>query len=240
MLLGTHKDLMGTDLGRKVVSILVVGLAAFGAGMPVHAANQYWVSLGSYSKLSGAERLSSQASANFSQISIVPSESPMGLVYRVIDGPVNDRATANQRLEQAKMLGYPSAWLVIKDSSEGVPEAITSSQGSVSDQGLVSETYTDGSSYESSDTTATYETSSYQSDYSSTDYSSAEATTEYSTTSYATEDYNTVPIGKQELVDEAPANYGLHRLRRDNTGVGPIGQSEESRLKELYPQQDQN
>lgn len=195
----------------------------------VQAADQFWVSLGSYSKLEGAEALVRKASGTFSQLTVIPSESPMGFVYRVVDGPLADRASADERLDRARMAGFLGAWVLIKDSSEGLPAAVVTPEPAPDP-------------YPQSSASTSYDSRSYDaSKYDSSEYgiagsASGELLRNYSggdaVTDPSSADYDPVAIGNQELVEEAPPGYGLHQLKRMG-GEMRGGEPVESRLREL-------
>jgi len=184
--------------------VLAVALSALVGAGSARAADQYWVSLGSFNELRGAEQMRDQASSTFYQLSIVPSESPIGFVYRVVEGPVADRPSGESLLRQARNAGFIDAWLVIQDSTLPMGEI---------------------TAYDRSDLSDPYELPVAESDYSNA-YASDPAE------SASSADYNTVKIGKEELVETAPAGYGLHRLDRSLNSLPP-GAAPESRLREL-------
>lgn len=202
-----------TSLRRALgCALLLIGVAS--ASSAATAADQFWISLGSYSKLESAENMRAKAAESFYELSVVPSESPMGFVYRVVDGPVADRASAQSRLDQARAAGFIDAWLLIQDSNTPMVQTTAPSYESTADE-------------------------TYSGDYRLSDSASGEVLDAYSDAGSATApssaDYNAVSIGTEELVETAPAGYGLHQLERSVLNAPP-GAAAESRLRELRPE----
>lgn len=196
---------------KRLACQALLACAVFTVSAGAAAADQFWVSLGSYSKLQSAETMRDRAAASFYELSIVPSDSPMGFVYRVLDGPVDSRASAQSRLDQARAAGFIDAWLFIHDSN--VPMAAAEAPSYTAPAG---ETYT--GDYRLSDSAS----GDVLDAYSNTDSGSAPSSA----------DYNAVSIGTEELVETAPAGYGLHQLERSMMNAPP-GAAAESRLREL-------
>ncbi len=214
-------------LGRLLV---VVSFSAASVGLMLasgaaHAADQFWVSLGTYSQLSGAQHMHSRARGNFSQLQVVPSESDIGFVYRLLDGPVYSRVEADESLERARSAGFFDAWLVVKGDSFVMPQGLSEAEiaagaaadSNVSDPLLADDQYGYGLGGSTQ--------SEYRSDY---DSQSAVSATEESTTAPSVGEGT---LGEGTLIETAPPGYGLHQLRRDTpvTGSGPWG----SRLRVL-------
>lgn len=206
-------------LGRllvKALSRVAFTAVVLGSGS-AFAAQQYWVSLGSYSELSGAQQMHARALGTFSQLNVVPSESNIGFVYRVLDGPVYSRAEADAKLERARFAGFLDAWLLIKGESFVMPQGLSEAELSAGG----------GQSYGVQDSTQGVVLGEYSSDYSG-DYTSSY---DSQGTVSAAEEFSTPTIGEQELVEVAPRGYGVHQLRRgDSISGSPEG---ESRLRAL-------
>ena len=203
-------------------------LALVALAIPSQAADQYWVSLGSFGELKGAEQVRDRASASFYELSIIPSEAPTGFVYRVVEGPMADRASADVRLSQARAAGFADAWLVIQESS--VP--LGGSSGYETSVGI-SDSYTlpPAEALATDDGYANrYRLENSVSGQVLEGYSSSDDATAIGAPSAA--DYNKVNIGNEELVETAPAGYGLHRLERSESNLPP-GAGADSRLHEL-------
>lgn len=211
---------MHSKLGR----LLALAGLLLGCSGTAHAAQQFWVSLGSYSQLSGAEEQRNKASATFSNLSIVPSESSIGSVYRVIDGPVSTRAAANSKLERARIAGFVDAWLLVKDDTFLMPESLSGADTSTA----AGDSY--AGSYGLQDSASGAVLGDYRSDY-------AAESPAYSNDN--SDDYVNLPLGKQELVETAPAGYGLHQLRRAGGAAATLA-APESRLRALDTNTDQS
>lgn len=216
---------------------------------PVAQAAQYWVSLGSYSQLEGAETVRDGAASTFSQLSVIPSDSPIGLVYRVMEGPSPDRASAELMLDQARSAGFVDAWIVADDSLSDTGSYSFSESDGYSRSEVESSAFEPSASESSTYESSTYESSTYESSaYESSayepqvdNYSPAETQYEQAFDSSSPDsssarvnstDYNSVSIGQQELVESAPPGYGLHQLNRVGTVVRD-GEVVESRLRAL-------
>ena len=205
------------DSGRAL-AIVLAAIAIMGSGT-ARAAEQFWVALGSFNDLRGAEAVRDQASADFYQLSIIPSESPIGFVYRVVEGPVSDRPSAEGLLNQARSAGFIDAWLVIQDGGLPFGDIATTA----------SSTRFDGASaYDSPGVSDTYTLPPLEDDFRNA-YSSEGA--DYSEAPSSV-DYNPVKIGSEKLVETAPAGYGLHRLERSVNSIAP-GATPDSMLREL-------
>jgi len=218
---------MYNRLGRLLVvaSLSAASIGFVLASEGAHAAQQFWVSLGSYSQLSGAQQMHARARGSFSQLSVVPSESTIGFVYRVVDGPVYSRAEADDRLQRARFAGFLDAWLFIKDESFVMPQGLSETELAAGapinpDPLLADDQYGYGLSGSTSDAGLDSYSNEYRSDYDNQGAINA------------TEEYSTTPsVGEQTLVETAPPGYGLHQLRRAGpaTGAGERG----SRLRAL-------
>jgi len=212
---------------KKMKLWWLVSVAAIGASAgPAWGVDHYWVSLGSFGELQGAEQVRDRAAATFYELSIVPSESPIGFVYRVVEGPMADRAGAETRLAQARAAGFVDAWLVIQDSATD----LAGDYGAPSS--AIDTDYANRYRLENSVSGQLLE------DYTPSDTSSLSDTP-------SSEDYDEVSIGKEELVETAPAGYGLHQLERSGSSLPPVlspslppGAAAESRLRELRPDAD--
>jgi len=166
-----------------------------------------------------------RARGSFSQLSVVPSESTIGFVYRVVDGPVYSRAEADDRLQRARFAGFLDAWLFIKDESFVMPQGLSETELAAGapinpDPLLADDQYGYGLSGSTSDAGLDSYSNEYRSDYDNQGAINA------------TEEYSTTPsVGEQTLVETAPPGYGLHQLRRagPTTGAGERG----SRLRAL-------
>ncbi len=202
----------------RVLGFVLATVAILGAGT-ARAAEQFWVSLGSFGDLRGAEKVRDQAAADFYQLSIIPSESPIGFVYRVVEGPVSDRSSAEGLLSQARSAGFIDAWLVIQDGDLLFGEIANTTS---------TESFSESSAYNNLGVSDTYTLPPIQDDYTNA-YASDAA--DYSE-SPSSADYNQVKIGSEKLVETAPPGYGLHRLERSVNSLPP-GAAPDSRLREL-------
>lgn len=210
---------MGKCSKLKRLLVAMVSGTLFFAVQGAQAAQQYWISLGSYSQLPSAQQMKDQAQATFPQLSVVPSESSIGLVYRVVNGPLDSHATANERLEKARMAGFLDAWLLVKDESFVMPDALSDAELAASTTESVSGNSRYDASYRLQDSASSAVLEAYSSQ-------EAEPITDVD------DDYVNLPLGEQELVESAPAGYGLHQLRRAGASAGR-GASANSRLREL-------
>lgn len=208
--------------------LVLIGLAL--SGPHAYAAQQIWVSLGSFSKVSGAAELHNRASSVFSQLSVVPSDSSIGMVYRVVDGPVSTRAEAEAKLEQARMMGIFDAWLLVKDDSFVMPAGVEDAQLVANGPTVSNSAPSDSVSNDSS--VGGYSLQDSVSGAVLGEFSSSSDNSNFADSGPANDDdYESLPLGKQELVETAPPGYGLHQLRRG--GAMPAGPAVESRLSEL-------
>ena len=93
-------------------SSLVILLAICTVNLSAHA-TEYWAALGSFRDSTGAERAMADASSRLSEsFAIVPSDTPGGFYYRVLAGPYQTRALAEQSVLNAKQQGFGDAWLL--------------------------------------------------------------------------------------------------------------------------------
>jgi|GEM_PF-1592373 len=207
----------------RALASLLAAVAILGSG-PVRAADQFWVSLGSFSDLRGAEEIRDRAASNFFQLSIIPSESPIGFVYRVVEGPMADRPSAEVLLRQARNTGFIDAWLVIHDGDLPFGEIANSTSTSSTPSG---DTFSETTGYESSGISDSYTLPPIEDNYTNA-YSSGADFSE----APSSEDYNQVKIGNEKLVETAPPGYGLHRLER-SVNTMPPGATPDSMLREL-------
>ena len=186
------------DYSKTGRLLIWVGLLLGGSN--AYAAQQFWVSLGSFGEQSGAESLRDKAASSFSQLNIVSADSPVGLVYRVVDGPVSTRARADSMLQQARIGGFSDAWILITEDSLMTLDDLSGSDQTtaalVDADPLLSDVNDSGSyrpEYASSGTAL----DGYRSDYA--DESKSDNT----------DDYSSLPLEKQQPVESAPAGYGL-------------------------------
>lgn len=95
-----------------VACLLFVAIAA-----PLSADSEYWVSVGSYRDLTGAEAAQNSAGSKLTEtFTVVQAETDTGLWYRVQCGPYLTREIADDVLGQAKAAGFESAWILMSDS----------------------------------------------------------------------------------------------------------------------------
>jgi hypothetical protein len=175
-------------------SILVQSLLVCSLLTAVHAQAEveYWVAVGSYKDLLVAEDAQREASAVLPEsFSISHADTPSGFFYRVLAGPYLTREIADHMQNEAMRLGFEGAWMLAAEA------------GSMSTQ------YSGITSFSSSE--------SYQSrelDFDTSDY-----TTSFSEPGPVPRlNDSDRPEKKAEhtLVNEAPADYRLNRLRRDD------------------------
>ena len=222
MAVNPARALSGTGRYRRLLAFVVTTVIAWGFAPGVTAADRYWVSLGSFSELAGAEQLRDRALASFPQIGVVPAESPVGFVYRVVEGPLPTRESADALLVRARDMGFVDAWVVVLDeasetlsSVETLSSAETSGYTSAAaTSGLVRDEYR--STLESYDDSSGY------------DAASSDESADFD------DGYSALERSEHVLVEEAPPGYGLHRLHRD-TDQPRVGASPNSRLRALNP-----
>lgn len=196
----------GKQCQRAVFALTVlVGLSGLVASANAAAEDQFWVSLGSYAKVGAAEKMRDKAAGEFYELSVVAADSPVGPVYRVVDGPIFDRASADLRVEQARNAGFIDAWILVRDSAQEWASADSYSESPSSD-------------YLLQDTPS----SQILGDFPGEEIGGTASS----------DDYETVTIGKEELVETAPTGYGLHQLNRPSGQLAP-GEAQDSRLSEL-------
>ena len=201
----------GKQCQRAVFALtLLMGFGGLVASSNVAAEDQFWVSLGSYTKVGAAEKMRDKAASEFYELSVVAAESPIGPVYRVVDGPIFDRTSAEQRVEQARNAGFIDAWILVRDSAQAWSSVGNYSESSSSD---------------------------YRLQDSPSSQILGDIPGEEIGCTASSEDYDTVTIGKEELVETAPTGYGLHQLNRPSGQLAP-GEAQDSRLSELRRQKD--
>ncbi len=176
----------------------------------------------------------SRAADTFSELSIVPAQSPLGYMYRVVDGPMADHASAQERLQKALSAGFAGAWLLLMDRSVvKAPEAHSKGWPAPDTAGelLAAGTGSDDNRTSNSSADVYSENrpnSSGANGYGLEDSAASDAYSDAPSSA----DYEPVAIGSEELVETAPAGYGLNQLQRSIMTAAP-GASPNSRLREL-------
>lgn len=210
---------------------LAVFLCSLGFAPWAVADDQYWVSVGSYKSDADAARGRALAESRLSEsIAITPADTVAGYFLRVVAGPYSSRDIAKSKMDLAHNAGYADAWVV-------GPAAAASWSSANSTAGLRTDLQT-GIGADAGGDIDDYSSTSYR----ETDYSDYDYSTGYSSSVYSTEgDYSTdlvvdssaelyelsrsdnyqreadagAAFQPPELVDEAPASYQLHKLKRD-------------------------
>jgi hypothetical protein len=165
-----------------------------GAALIVFAATavaeaQFWVAVGSYQDITYAQEALDRAKADLREsFNLTPVDVEGKHWYRVMSGPYLSRGVAELTIVEAQQVGFDGAWMLVTESDD-----VASSDG---ESGFDEyEAYGEYAEYESS-----YDYDSYSDDI---DFDEPAG-------------FETEPREKIEhtLVGEAPASYGLHRLRR--------------------------
>ncbi len=192
---------------RRIVFFVLITTAIPAA----FAQTQFWAGLGSFRDVARAEReLEAARDALQDSYSIVPSETANGYVYRVLSGPLESRDEAQARIATAKAAGFGHAWLL-----------------ATSDQ------TTGGSSF-ANDAPDVYDVSSGRwqdlDDDLDSDSSYHDEITELLGPTETDDAYQSTPdvelrkrAGEQEIIEEAPEEYRVHKLRRD-ARAGPASE----------------
>lgn len=98
----------------RPVAMQLAALTMLAAGLvsPVHADTQYWVAIGSFQNEDNALRQLDAAQRSFSDAQVVTASTAQGLVYRVVQGPFVQRASAESEVVSAIAAGFDDAWLL--------------------------------------------------------------------------------------------------------------------------------
>ncbi len=196
------------------VASLCLALLLGAVSTDASAARQYWVVVGSYqtSQLAEQERADARAMLD-RDFEVLGADTPGDYVYRVMAGPF-ERSTANEFLQQAQQAHYEQAWLLPVSSEEAGlavaavenPAEFTSRPGRFDgryDSGLARKDEQQGELGIPSEVPAE-------------DPEPAEAlaplASEPKSTLWNPDERVEPPV----LVQKPPANFNLHRLRRDN------------------------
>ena len=162
------------------------------------AAMQYWVSVGSYKTNDNAQRASRDARNKMGDtFSVIRVDTPKGLYFRVATGPFADRSQADERIRSAIASGYQGAWMW-GDQEEVFASGLQSDLSSATDL---------------SDAQLDIDIDDINLDDILSDDSYLEDLPEVrrENSSEGIVELEDVP----ELVEEAPSNYKLNKLRRD-------------------------
>ena len=155
---------------------------------------QFWVSVGSFKAQERAEAERSKASRDLlQQVQIIPSETEGGLLYRLVIGPFASPEVADKSLQGARTSGYEDAWII------STPIATYSTSDPLLRNYFSVEHAINNSLEYSSDPSGDKENSRFEADDSR---------------SYTEIDNAAKVI--DEPVLEAPANYSLHKLKRQS------------------------
>ena len=179
------------------LGLLALLLAGFG-----QAADEYWVSVGSYRTVETAEVARGQASERLSEsFGVSEANLASGRWYRVIAGPYLSAEIAEHIREEAVRSGFENAWVLAMDSPF------------VADPGMT--TYPDDD----------YRFDSYSFDDSGTTYSSEGYAPETPRGSVPASEPADIPgfnapireerEKEHKLISEPPEGYQLHELNRD-------------------------
>jgi len=169
------------------------------------AEEQFWVAVGSYRDLGYAEEARDKANAALNETFTVSSiYIDADRWYRVLTGPYVSRGVAELTLVEAQQAGFDSTWMLAADTVDG----------GVDDQGGYADydRYGDSGAYDDYGDYSDYEEYGGLPEYESS-YPPLESEPPPSVATPQDETRRAVKI-PSELVDEAPAGYGLHKLRR--------------------------
>ena len=172
------------------------------------AEEQFWVAVGSYRDRGYAEEARDKANAALNEAYTVSSiDIDTDRWYRVLTGPYVSRGVAELTLVEAQQAGFESTWMLAGDPVDA----------GLDDQ----DSYADYDRYgddEASDEYSEYGDYSEYEEYARLpDYESSYPPLESDQPPAATtpqDDTRRAAKIPSELVDEAPAGYGLHKLRR--------------------------
>jgi hypothetical protein len=176
---------------------------------PVQAADEYWVTVGSYRSIESAEAARSKAGAQLPEsFSLAEVQLDSGLWYRVIAGPYLTREIAFHIRDEAFRSGFGSAWVLAT-----APEIVSESTASYSDDEYRYESF----SYDEYDTRLE--------EGLSTDRFESEGS-RYSMPASEPADipgFN-APIREErdkehKLITEPPEDYRLNQLNRDQAAL---------------------
>ena len=106
-------------------SATAVVLWMLAAGGQAHAASgdRYWVALGVFERLEGAQRERESAATVLADVLLLPQNTDEGFLYRVLQGPHSDRTEAEAAVRNAQSLGFGEAWLFIDRGELGAAPA---------------------------------------------------------------------------------------------------------------------
>ena len=179
---------------------------------------QYWVSVGSYQQSETAQKAVTQASRQIAEnFAVVGTDTAKGYFYRVAAGPFASREAAEDRVRQARGVGFPGAWLWAGEASVFESGMTTMSADPATSTAYeppsasYESDYSSGSTYSGSGTSGSG-TSDYTSPYPEGESSRPGRTAEDEAVE---QDLIKRRSEAPELVDEAPEDYKLNKLRRD-------------------------
>jgi hypothetical protein len=162
----------------------------------VQAETEYWVAIGSYQRLLNAEDARDRASRALPEsFSIAQADTDRGFFYRVLAGPYLTKEIADHMLGEARRNGFETAWILATDS------VITPMSGSFSGD------------YRSDLPDLDTDLPDLDSDLPDLDISDP-----VDLPTLQLED-RPERASERKLIDEAPEDYNLHRLNRDQTAI---------------------
>lgn len=168
------------------LSIVLVCLVMTLFGANARAESQFWVSVGSFQKQESADRALAMAGEKLTErFSVIGTSTDNGYFYRVAAGPYLTRELADDMVVTARNAGFSGAWLWAEDS------------------GLV-DFYSPEASVEESDYLPLPEDDALLFDPS-----------DYPDATLPGEGYERSREEIPQLIEEAPADYKLNKLRRD-------------------------
>lgn len=185
---------------RPLIATLVVWAAIL---LAPGARADMWVALASFGDAARAEAVRAQYNETLFTLDVVPASTPRGDVFRVVHGPVADRATAERLIDQARAAGFASPWIVHAGGAAAAGSAAHAAAGwNASVDGVDLD----------EDVEALLRSLDDDDDYLTTlsDYDDLPA---YDSGAVQ-EDYVPVTRGDEELVQDAPESWGLNRLKR--------------------------
>lgn len=198
------------NIGKRMLRrSLTTGLGLLVALLAVslHAADEYWVTVGSYRTMASAEEARSQASERLPEsFGVAEAELDSGLWYRVLAGPYLTREIADHIRDEAVRNGFDNAWvLAMAPSVLAVPPV-----SSYSDDEYEVDDYSFDSTLDEPADSESFESNSSR----------------YSMPSSEPADipgFN-APVREErdkehKLITEPPEDYRLHELNRDQAAL---------------------
>lgn len=188
---------------RKLVLLLVV--CSLGLAGRAWAESEFWVAVGSFQSLEGAERARDSAAQTLAEgFVITPADTPTGYYFRVLAGPYLSRGTAQDVMLRAQQEGFDGAWLLAQQAGVSSYNSGTSSSFDGSYRSNLN-TNSDSSYDRSYD--RSYDTNS--------DSGSSLAPLPSSQTPNVGPEVQPERAPPPKLIEEAPESFRLNKLRRD-------------------------